>query len=208
MTLDTLRCYLRCLFSALEYSHAHGILHRDVKPANFLFNTSTNHGTLCDFGLAEVFQPADWQSRCLHSLPSPTMGAPHGKLLTAPQGLWQQVRARHNEWKRTPPSERKAKGWTMPWIPVSKEEERELQEQDMANEGFYNAWEPTTSTTKKSARVGYLKPEQEKRPSIRANRAGTRGFRAPEVLFKCPDQTVCKFIFSCCSPAPPLLALF
>lgn len=27
-------------------------------------------------------------------------------------------------------------------------------------------------------------------PSVRANRAGTRGFRAPEVLFKCPDQTV------------------
>lgn len=29
------------------------------------------------------------------------------------------------------------------------------------------------------------------RPSVRANRAGTRGFRAPEVLLKCPDQTVC-----------------
>ena len=28
------------------------------------------------------------------------------------------------------------------------------------------------------------------RPSLKANRAGTRGFRAPEVLFKCPDQTV------------------
>lgn len=25
---------------------------------------------------------------------------------------------------------------------------------------------------------------------MRANRAGTRGFRAPEVLLKCPDQTV------------------
>lgn len=32
-----------------------------------------------------------------------------------------------------------------------------------------------------------------KRPSARANRAGTRGFRAPEVLLKCPDQTICKF---------------
>jgi cell division control protein 7 len=28
------------------------------------------------------------------------------------------------------------------------------------------------------------------RPGVRANRAGTRGFRAPEVLLKCPDQTV------------------
>jgi len=31
------------------------------------------------------------------------------------------------------------------------------------------------------------------RPAIRANRAGTRGFRAPEVLFKCVHQTVGKW---------------
>ena len=36
-------------------------------------------------------------------------------------------------------------------------------------------------------RVGYLRHDP--RPSVRANRAGTRGFRAPEVLLKCPDQT-------------------
>jgi len=30
----------------------------------------------------------------------------------------------------------------------------------------------------------------DKRPVIKTNRAGTRGFRAPEVLLKCPDQTV------------------
>lgn len=32
-------------------------------------------------------------------------------------------------------------------------------------------------------------PKNDSRPSKRANRAGTRGFRAPEVLFKCPAQT-------------------
>ena len=37
-------------------------------------------------------------------------------------------------------------------------------------------------------RVGFLRDD--KRPSIKTNRAGTRGFRAPEVLLKCPDQTV------------------
>lgn len=199
-----LQSYLRCLFSALEYSHAQGILHRDVKPANFLFNTRTHHGTLCDFGLAENFQPSEWASRCLHSLPAPTMGAPHGRLLSSPQGLWRQVEARHADWKRTPASERKAKGWTMPWVPVSKEEEWEMKEQDELNHDFYNSWEPVmsssnagsgagasgNSSSKKASRVGYLKPEYEKRGQIRANRAGTRGFRAPEVLLKCPDQTV------------------
>ena len=32
-------------------------------------------------------------------------------------------------------------------------------------------------------------PKNDSRPSRRANRAGTRGFRAPEVLFKCTAQT-------------------
>ncbi|KAF3156055.1 hypothetical protein TWF788_005873 [Orbilia oligospora] len=32
-------------------------------------------------------------------------------------------------------------------------------------------------------------PKNDQRPSKRANRAGTRGFRAPEVLFKCNRQT-------------------
>lgn len=35
--------------------------------------------------------------------------------------------------------------------------------------------------------AGY--PKNDTRPSKRANRAGTRGFRAPEVLFKCTSQT-------------------
>lgn len=35
------------------------------------------------------------------------------------------------------------------------------------------------------------------RPPLRANRAGTRGFRAPEVLFKLKDQTNAIDIWSC-----------
>lgn len=38
-----------------------------------------------------------------------------------------------------------------------------------------------------SDRVGY--PERDPRPPSKANRAGTRGFRAPEVLLKCGLQT-------------------
>lgn len=37
------------------------------------------------------------------------------------------------------------------------------------------------------AHNGY--PKNDTRPARRANRAGTRGFRAPEVLFKCTEQT-------------------
>lgn len=34
------------------------------------------------------------------------------------------------------------------------------------------------------------------RPRVKANRAGTRGFRAPEVLFKCESQTVGEWNYS------------
>lgn len=193
MSIDTLRHYLRCLFSALEHTHSRGILHRDVKPANFLFNPSKNHGTLCDFGLAEPFNPSEWQGRCLHSLPSSQMGFPHGKLLPRPKGVWQQVQDWHNKWLGLSDEEKASMNAKTPWLPMFDYEEGELIDKDEAAADFYNAWEPVNlDRPKKASRVGYLKPEQEKRPQIRANRAGTRGFRAPEVLLKCPDQTVCK----------------
>ena len=39
-------------------------------------------------------------------------------------------------------------------------------------------------------------PKNDQRPSRRANRAGTRGFRAPEVLFKCTAQETAIDIWS------------
>jgi cell division control protein 7 len=45
----------------------------------------------------------------------------------------------------------------------------------------------TQQTNGTGLSVGY--PKNDSRPSRRANRAGTRGFRAPEVLLKCTSQT-------------------
>jgi serine/threonine protein kinase len=49
-----LRTYFRCMFRALRDIHARGIIHRDVKPANFLFDPHRGVGTLVDLGLACV----------------------------------------------------------------------------------------------------------------------------------------------------------
>jgi hypothetical protein len=65
-----------------------------------------------------------------------------------------------------------------------------------AKEGgkFIERWIPVTRHPS-GQKIGHLRPEHDKRPTIKANRAGTRGFRAPEVVLKCPDQTMGWFHF-------------
>jgi cell division control protein 7 len=106
------RNYMRELFLALESVHSKGIIHRDVKPNNFLYNWATGRGILVDFGLAE--RESD-STACACK----TDGV----------------------------------GGVIPY----------------------------------KSQGGYRK--EDRRSSRRANRAGTRGYRAPEVLFRCLSQT-------------------
>lgn len=54
MTLLDLKHYISELFIGLKHVHDKGIIHRDVKPGNFLYNRRTKTGYLGDFGLAQV----------------------------------------------------------------------------------------------------------------------------------------------------------
>ncbi|KIY02818.1 uncharacterized protein Z520_01283 [Fonsecaea multimorphosa CBS 102226] len=125
--INDMRHYFRCLFNGLAHVHKAGILHRDIKPTNFLYDHTRRFGVLVDFGLAER-QGTDWQP-CLCT------------------------------------------------------ESRERRRDRFINSYAVQALQSTTEQMS----TGY--PKNDSRPSRRANRAGTRGFRAPEVLLKCTSQT-------------------
>lgn len=48
------RHYMRNLLIALSFTHSHGIIHRDIKPNNFLYCMKSKKGVLVDFGLAQL----------------------------------------------------------------------------------------------------------------------------------------------------------
>ncbi|CAI7668116.1 unnamed protein product [Penicillium bialowiezense] len=121
-----MRHYLRSLLTALKSVHEHDILHRDIKPTNFLYNPDLKEGVLVDFGLAER-EGSEYSSPCLCTHQSYVR---RGRILSS----------------------------------------------------YYSKNPPPSGTS-----AGY--PKNDSRPSRRANRAGTRGFRAPEVLLKCTSQT-------------------
>ncbi|KAF3918848.1 PAK-2p27 [Dactylellina cionopaga] len=53
LEIPEIQLYMRSLFTALKFVHAKGILHRDIKPTNFLYDCGKGRGVLVDFGLAE-----------------------------------------------------------------------------------------------------------------------------------------------------------
>lgn len=115
-TIIDMKRYLYCLISAVRHMHSKGIIHRDIKPGNFLYDLDSGEGYLIDFGLAQ--------------------------------------------YEKTKVSSPVAQTKTLI---------------------FFN------SIVTQSRPPGYY--EKDSRPQMRAPRAGTRGFRAPEVLFRVPNQT-------------------
>jgi cell division control protein 7 len=53
LTRVQIKLYMSQLLQGLAYFHENRIIHRDVKPSNFLFDPATNEGRLIDCGLCE-----------------------------------------------------------------------------------------------------------------------------------------------------------
>ncbi|RKP27960.1 cyclin-dependent protein kinase [Syncephalis pseudoplumigaleata] len=115
-SLDDIRHYMYALLLSLRDTHKAGIVHRDVKPTNFLYDHHRRRGFLVDFGLAQV-RRGGIHKPLYPPTPSTIVGTPRSE----------------------------------------------------------------------SNQLGYLL--RDSRPTVRADRAGTRGFRPPEVLLKVEHQT-------------------
>ena len=57
MSLSEIANYMKSVLQALEYAHARGIMHRDVKPDNIMYDPTRKYVKLIDWGLAEYYQP-------------------------------------------------------------------------------------------------------------------------------------------------------
>lgn len=52
--MPRIKKYLYELLKGLQTLKQCGIVHRDVKPGNFLYNPTTEKGILIDYGLSEI----------------------------------------------------------------------------------------------------------------------------------------------------------
>lgn len=131
LPMKGIKRYLSEMFQGLEFVHNKGVIHRDLKPTNFLYDPFKGKGVLVDFGLAEKVSSNQF-------------------LKSSSQNSNQCPCNARDKFLKT--------------------------------RNLYNI-------NNKRLNIKAAYPKQDQRPPRRANRAGTRGFRAPEVLFKCTNQS-------------------
>ena len=54
MNLTEIKHYMKTLLVAVSHLSNMGVMHRDIKPTNFLYDPVTRTGLLIDFGLSEI----------------------------------------------------------------------------------------------------------------------------------------------------------
>ncbi|XP_076249029.1 cell division cycle 7-related protein kinase [Calliopsis andreniformis] len=140
MTVEETKSYMVALLTALRRVHQFNIIHRDVKPSNFLYDRCNKKYLLVDFGLAQEYV-TETKPKNLKSINFEAQSI-------------KRKRSDENSLNETFSSRKK--------IPEEK---------------CYCFGKPKVCSLCTS------------RPEQTAPRAGTPGFRAPEVLLKHPSQT-------------------
>ncbi|XP_070261683.1 cell division cycle 7-related protein kinase isoform X3 [Myotis yumanensis] len=213
LSFQEVREYMFNLFKALKRIHQFGIVHRDVKPSNFLYNRRLKKYALVDFGLAQGTH--DTKIELLKFVQSEAQQESHSEnkvhVITGNKiSLGGSAAPRELDQQPTTKTSVK-RPYTHAQVQIKQGKDGKPVKQSKAVDVFYRKLAPKKKAV--SAKVmnsGVMKKTTSSCPvsltcdcyatdkvcsiclSRRqqvAPRAGTPGFRAPEVLTKCPNQT-------------------
>ncbi|KAJ0180834.1 hypothetical protein K1T71_002919 [Dendrolimus kikuchii] len=198
MDAGELRRYMRALLVALRHVHSFGVIHRDVKPSNFLYDRENGRYLLVDFGLAQRIcppeegskpppppahcnnpkRPRDEQEDCM----------PSAKRMALDLSLGTKKNGNAVESAKLTPQSPKAT--FAPRINMPKEN-------GAAGRCGCGGGAGCARCRCACAGAGAVCGWCAGRGAARAPRAGTQGFRPPEVLLKVPEQTTAVDMWAC-----------
>ncbi|ALC40181.1 CG5790 [Drosophila busckii] len=192
LSLLEVKEYLRNLLVALRHVHKFNVIHRDVKPSNILYNRRTGKFLLCDFGLAQrltedgsLIQASDLSGAAALLR---DMDAAQQQLYRH-EGNSLQAEAEAAALRQADPERRirAAGGGTTafessPMEPTKKE----LAAQKADTQRLINRLRFINVNVDPN---NYVVSTNSGRKEMHASRAGTPGYRPPEVLLRYPHQT-------------------
>ncbi|XP_018532667.1 cell division cycle 7-related protein kinase isoform X2 [Lates calcarifer] len=184
LTFEEVRLYIYHLLKALRHIHQFGIIHRDIKPNNFLYNRNGKMYALVDFGLAQG--TVDTQIELLKDLtglrkvPRPVFGEKNLNSCTPAPSTTKQAAIKTQlvkPVKTEDPANRRYSSATRVALPVRTQSGSQKPQRTVQQGLTCNCY-----LTDRVCNICMSRKQQV------APRAGTPGFRAPEVLTKCPNQ--------------------
>ncbi|XP_063199788.1 cell division cycle 7-related protein kinase isoform X2 [Chroicocephalus ridibundus] len=244
LSFEEVREYMFNLFKALRRIHHFGIVHRDVKPSNFLYNRRLKEYALVDFGLAQgtpdtkiellkTTHSEDQQGSCSQTKPTIALGNGVSVGVTALKQIAQQSASKaadkrsssiskiqikqgrggkedsaHHSVQRSVFGERNFNVYSSTY--QENTNTKLIKQAKMIDVSSRKLVTKKKITSTKTASNGAARKAASGCPSNLtcdcyatdrvcsvclsrcqqvAPRAGTPGFRAPEVLTKCPTQT-------------------
>ncbi|KAH8295874.1 hypothetical protein KR018_005296, partial [Drosophila ironensis] len=197
LSFPEVRDYLRNLLIALRHVHKFNVIHRDVKPSNILYNRRTGKFLLCDFGLAQriaddgsIVQSHEISAQAVSTL----MKNVENGLVAVDGNSAQAEAADYMANRRT----RALGGGVAPGCD-SLANIQKLREQLTSRLTKKDAAAQKADTLRLVNRLrlispnvdpnNYVVPTNNTKKETHASRAGTPGYRPPEVLLRHAQQT-------------------
>ncbi|XP_049604055.1 cell division cycle 7-related protein kinase isoform X3 [Syngnathus scovelli] len=180
LSFEEVRLYMYHLLKALRHIHQFGIIHRDIKPNNFLYNRKAKTFALVDFGLAQG--TSNTQIELLKDLVA---------LRKAPRPVFSEKNLNSSNSTTAATTKREIKTQLVKPVKTGELSSRRFLSGRRGpatvrplktHRGVHQHLTCNCFQTERVCNICLSRKQQV------APRAGTPGFRAPEILTKCPDQ--------------------